>query len=215
MIYYGIYKIINLINGKMYIGKHITNNLDDGYMGSGIWIKRSIKKHGLQNFKKEWLMFCEDEDELNYMERVYVDQTWVDRSDTYNLSLGGKGCIHQVTEETRKKMSESKKGKLCGEKNGMYGKRHTDESLKKMSLSRKGKGNGHVPWDKGKKLSEETRQKMREAKRNMSEETRQKMSSAIKNRNVNNHWFNNGIKNVFCKECPEGFVFGRLNWKNK
>lgn len=73
MIFYGLYKITNLLNGKMYIGKHKTTNLDDGYMGSGKIIKRAIAKYGVQNFRKEWLMFCEDEEELNYMERVFVD----------------------------------------------------------------------------------------------------------------------------------------------
>lgn len=91
MTYYGIYKITNLLNGMMYIGQHTTDNLDDGYMGSGTVIKRAVKKYGVENFRKEWLMFCEDKDELCYMERVYVDQTWVDRSDTYNLIVGGCG----------------------------------------------------------------------------------------------------------------------------
>ena len=73
MTFYGIYKITNLLNGKMYIGKHKTSDIDDGYMGSGKIIKRAIKKYGVDNFRKEWLMFCEDEEEMEYMERVYVD----------------------------------------------------------------------------------------------------------------------------------------------
>lgn len=73
MKYYGLYRITNLLNGKMYVGKHITKDLNDRYMGSGLILKRAIKKYGRENFRKEWLMFCEDEDELNYMERVFVD----------------------------------------------------------------------------------------------------------------------------------------------
>lgn len=73
MTYYGIYKITNLLDGKMYIGKHKTSNVDDGYMGSGIIISHALKKYGKENFRKEWLMFCEDEEEMNYMESVFVD----------------------------------------------------------------------------------------------------------------------------------------------
>ena len=145
--YYGIYRITNLLDGKMYIGQHITSNLDDGYMGSGLLIKKAIKKYGVQNFRKEWLMFCEDEEELNYMERVYVDQTWVDRSDTYNLVLGGE--VHPLRDEIRNKISRK-----C------MGRKHTEEWKKKHSHDISGEKN----WLYGKHLSEETKRKLSEAR---------------------------------------------------
>lgn len=133
MKYYGLYKITNLTNGKMYIGQHVTENLDDGYMGSGSIIISAIKKHGIENFRKEWIMFCEDKDELNYWESVFVDDTWIMRSDTYNLKVGGcggsakgvhkgsipwnKGRKNVYTESQLKKMSEAHSGK----NNPMYG----------------------------------------------------------------------------------------------
>ena len=63
---------------------------------------------------------------------------------------------------------------------------------------------------RGKHLSEYAKRKMSIAKKNMSEETKRKISEATKYKNIGRSWFNNGIKNVFVKECPEGFVKGRL-----
>jgi hypothetical protein len=42
-----VYKIINIINGKIYIGKHSSTDINrDSYLGSGIAIAKAIKKYG-------------------------------------------------------------------------------------------------------------------------------------------------------------------------
>ena len=48
-----IYKMTNLVNGKIYIGQHVTDNLKDGYRGSGIVLKNALKKYGRSNFAVE------------------------------------------------------------------------------------------------------------------------------------------------------------------
>ena len=60
-----IYKITNNINGKLYIGKHSTDKLNDGYIGSGIRLHQAYNKYGIENFTKEYLVFCDTEDKLN------------------------------------------------------------------------------------------------------------------------------------------------------
>lgn len=154
MKYYGIYKITNLLNGKMYIGKHITSDIDDGYMGSGLVIRRAIEKYGIENFRKEWLAFCEDEEELNYVERMLVDETWLARSDTYNLNLGGDGGWTYIN-----------KHDLCPHA-GMKNMKHTEEAKRKISEAHRGEKNGMfgVPSPfKGHKHSEKTKAKYKVA----------------------------------------------------
>lgn len=88
-LHYVIYKITNLLNGMIYIGQHTTTNIDDDYMGSGKYIVRAIKKHGVENFKKEILFECSSQEELNAKERELVNDEFVKREDTYNLVMGG------------------------------------------------------------------------------------------------------------------------------
>lgn len=52
---YTIYKTTNIKNGKYYIGKHQTENENDSYLGSGIALKKAIKKFGKNSFIKEIL----------------------------------------------------------------------------------------------------------------------------------------------------------------
>lgn len=85
-----IYKIINKINGKWYIGK--TNGRDPSYMGSGKILKHAYKKHGLENFEKVILETCSTEEELNLREIHWISSTNATTDPmSYNLVEGGTG----------------------------------------------------------------------------------------------------------------------------
>lgn len=86
-----VYKITNLINKKIYIGKHSTTNLDDGYMGSGTEIVKAIKKHGKVNFEKQIIAKFDCEQEAFALEMQFVDYGFVKLKSTYNKTLGGDG----------------------------------------------------------------------------------------------------------------------------
>ena len=90
------------------------------------------------------------------------------------------------------------------------GHKASDETRAKMSASMKGR----KAWNKGISPSDDTRAKMSEAckGRKHSDETRAKMGAAHKGNtgSIGFKWWNNGITSVFCKECPEGYVAGRL-----
>lgn len=111
------YKITNLLNGKIYIGVHKTSNLDDGYMGSGKNLKRSFQKYGINNFKKDILMFHESEDEMFEIESLIVDNDFVKRPDTYNIKLGGFGGWDHIKRSTEEhSLIVSKAGKSLAKK---------------------------------------------------------------------------------------------------
>lgn len=94
--HYTVYKITNIVNGKIYVGKHHTLNLDDGYMGSGQNLKRALAKYGVENFRKEILFDFDNSDDMNSKEIEIVNEEFVARGDTYNLSLGGAGTWDYV-----------------------------------------------------------------------------------------------------------------------
>lgn len=91
MSFYTIYRITNLLNGKVYIGKHQTENLNDGYMGSGKHIKSAIKKYGLENFEKEILYVLDSKESMDTIEAQLVNESFCARDDVYNIALGGCG----------------------------------------------------------------------------------------------------------------------------
>ena len=116
----------------------------------------------------------------------------------HKMSEAHKG--KKLSEETRKKLSEVHKGHLTPE-----------ETRKKISEANKISMKGNK-CHKGCHHSEEARKKMSEAwdyNKHFIEETRKKISETFKSL----CWFNNGERNIRAKECPEGFVPGRLKMK--
>lgn len=161
IMYYTIYKTTNLINGKIYIGKHVTENLDDSYLGSGIKLINSIKKYGPENFKREILYIFENEQKMNAKEVDLVTDEFCNRENTYNLAAGGHGgCIalgdgnplrektlqsirNSFNEERSKKLSDQAKKLHAEKKIGMYNKTQSDHQ--KQTASKRFKG---VPKNK-------------------------------------------------------------------
>lgn len=89
--FYTIYKTTNLINGKIYIGKHKTQNLDDNYLGSGKVLTYAINKHGENNFTKEYLFIFDNEEDMNNKELELVNESFIKEDTNYNIKLGGEG----------------------------------------------------------------------------------------------------------------------------
>ena len=106
-----IYKATNLINGKIYIGKQITKDInDDRYLGSGFVLKDAIKKYGRQNFTKEIIYQCYSEEELNNKEMEIVNEEFLSRSDVYNIILGGNGSFYHLNYgKSKHKVARGKK----------------------------------------------------------------------------------------------------------
>ena len=166
-----IYKIINNLNGKAYIGlKSKTVEESENYYGSGTLINQAIDKYGKDNFTKEILERDIDSHEHLNTQEIY----WINSHDTYNngynLTKGGQGNLGRaVSEETKSKI----KTKLTGGK---------------LSEERKKKISDAAKLRKSRPTSKEAKERLRKAAtgRKMSAETKLKMSISARNRKQNN-----------------------------
>lgn len=91
--YHYIYKTTNLVNGKYYIGVHSTDNIDDGYLGSGTALQSAVQKHGQENFVREILEFVDTAEEKWLAEIRYVTLEVVKDPNSYNQAAGGRNWI--------------------------------------------------------------------------------------------------------------------------
>lgn len=193
-----IYKITNLINNKLYIGKDSRN--DPNYFGSGMLIKKAIKKYNKENFKKEILEECESLEELNYKEKYWINELRSLSPNGYNITIGGTGgdtftnqtevkkdeinkkrintfyskygvnyFKRKLSEETKKKISDSSKGKKIINRKSPT--KFTDEHKEKISKS-----------NKGRKLTDEHKEKISNFKKGtkLSNETKIKISKNLR-----------------------------------
>jgi len=201
-----IYVAHNNVTTKLYIGqtknleKRIWGHFSSARSGSDFHFHAAIRKHGESSFEFSVIESCEDHlaDER--------EAFWINHFDTfqngYNSTSGGEArkqltedvrmkistskMGHEVSDETRKKMSEAQKRrppisdetrkKMSDSRRGKKKKPHTEEAKQKMSNAKK----GHAPPNKGKKASAETVEKMSKSRKGQkhgphSEETKAKM----------------------------------------
>jgi hypothetical protein len=158
--YYFIYKTTNLINNKTYVGMHKTNDLNDGYLGSGLAFKDALKKYGKDNFKREILKFTDSYESLIELEKLYVTEDLVNDRNNYNLKTGGQSH-GLLSNESKIKISNTLKHKYkTGEIKPKYEapyemtdkhKKQISETLKERYKTVEHPTTGKEPWNKGKK----------------------------------------------------------------
>lgn len=192
-----IYKAI-FPNNKIYIGQ-TQRTLE--YRKKEHWYEylknrrnsyfyNAIKKYGWDNIKWE---IVENNiiniDILNEREMFYISKYNTFGDCGYNMNLGGNnknGCI--VSQETRKKMSEYRKGKPALN----LGKIRSEEAKKKTGDANRGR----CPWNKGKKVSNEIKKKMSISLmgHSTSQETKNKISKSnkgkIRSEEIKKQWSN-------------------------
>ena len=130
--HYYLYKVTNSLNNKIYIGVHKTKNLNDGYMGSGKHIKNSIKKYGVNNFKKEILKWFDSEEDMYAEEIKIVTEEFLQRDDVYNKKLGGPANFYYVNKE---KLNHKVKQHLIHGERCKTDPIYREEFSKKMKLA--------------------------------------------------------------------------------
>jgi len=156
--YHYIYKITRVDgSGKYYIGMHSTDDLDDGYFGSGTLLAKSIKKHGKENHSKQIIEFLPSREALKLREKELVNEELLGDKQCMNLMPGGEGggnfkdaqhqarCTAAACEALEKRMladpmhgkrRAAHLGKFAGWKDRdtprFAGLKHTDATKQKM-----------------------------------------------------------------------------------
>jgi hypothetical protein len=216
--YHYIYKTTNIITGKYYIGMHSTDNLEDGYIGSGKRLWYSVKKYGKENFKCEILEMLPDRSSLKGREKELVNEDLLKDKMCLNLAVGGEGGFGNLF-LTKEQLQKGRKttDTILKEKYGnnfrsiitknYYNTLSDEEKKQHREKIRQGKINSNFDCGstfRGKKHREETKRKIGEKNSNN--------QKGKKNSQFGSCWITNGIDVKKIKKndiLPDGWRKGR------
>lgn len=183
-IYYYIYLITNKINDKIYIGQRQSFKMPekDSYFGSGVLLKKAIKKYGRQNFEKEIIQLVHSKEELDNAEIAFIKYCKSNNREIgYNVYAGGlggspagkdhpmfgkRGILSPIYGRKNPGASEYLKiknpmfraevrEKVSGKNNARFGKTHSEETRRKIAkggLTKLRKKKGDSPYPYGIRL---------------------------------------------------------------
>jgi hypothetical protein len=204
-----VYKTTCLETGAFYIGMHSTDNLNDGYLGSGVRLSKSIRKYGRDKHKVEILFECISRQAASDKEKELITAELRKDPACMNCGPGGEGYYDRppTKEETSEKLSKASKGyvrtkewydKIVAARKAGVGYGKSDEEKEKIRLALTGK-----------KLTEEHKKKISEGGtgQKRSEETRANISKALKGKNT-------GPKAPFSEEHKEAIRESRIGKKH-
>ena len=199
-----IYKTTNRLNGKYYVGMHSTNNINDGYIGSGDRLRRSIRKYGKENFKFEIIEFLPNRTTLRDRERELITEDLLNDKMCMNICFGGGGGyispegVKKGRESTdrvlREKYGDDFKSKIS---NGYWGRIKSDQKLlekhtESLKNGLKASNFDHSSTFRGKTHSDETKKIIGE-KNSINQK-------GEKNSQFGTCWITNGEKNLKIKK---------------
>jgi len=166
-----IYKITNLINGKIYIGQTVQTNpkqrwwdhLSDADAGVEYYLYNAMRKYGNEHFVWKIVDEATDIDELNIKEDLWLE-AYKKQCSVYNIRRAGNNQLHapesiermrvaQRNAHARRRHAGTDGGWVRKDGGPMKGKTHTKETKKKMSIA----ANNRPP------VTEEARKKMSES----------------------------------------------------
>lgn len=202
--YHYIYKTTNIITNKYYIGMHSTDDIGDGYIGSGKRLWYSINKHGKENHNIEILEYLSNRKELSNKEKEIVNEELLNDKMCMNLVIGGVGGI--FNEEHHEKM---KKGASKFLKDKWKDEKYRNKTLKMMiENTKKTHREGKLKYDnfKDKHHTEETKIKMSKSSKGT--------GCGEKNSQFGTCWITNSKKNKKIKKnnllLEDGWRLGRI-----
>lgn len=151
--FYIVYETTNNANGKKYRGVHKTDNLNDGYIGSGKVMLQAVKKYGKSQFSRVILEFCDSFEHALERERVLVDATWVADRTNYNAKIGGLGSVGMVPWNKGAKGAQEawNKGVEMGPMSD-EGKQQRSQTVKEYWANNPHPRKGQSSWNAGKEM---------------------------------------------------------------
>jgi len=206
--YHFIYKTTCILNGKYYYGMHSTQNLDDGYLGSGKRLRYSIRKYGEENHEREIIEFCNSRQKLKQREKQIINLNEIAKTECMNLMCGGEGGFISEEQQRKRSSAAGKRKAYIYKTDAEFRKRFKINMVKGQ---RKARAEGRIKtWKEnyswlGKHHKEETKIKM-----SISQQGKQKGEL---NSQYGTCWITNGKENRKIKKndtIPENFYKGRI-----